>query len=107
MVYHILYWWIITQLWGGLCMAVVFMDEDDVATYTIKTIDDPRTLNKTLYLRPPENILTQRELIQKWEKLIGKQLEKSSISAQDFLSSTEGNKNTPLTQKKIKKKLCT
>lgn len=66
------------------------MDEDDVATYTIKTIDDPRTLNKTIYLRPPENILTQRELIEKWEKLIGKQLEKSTISENDFLSSMKG-----------------
>nr|GEV30820.1 isoflavone reductase homolog [Tanacetum cinerariifolium] len=33
----------------GNCKAV-FIDEDDVATYTIKTIDDPRMLNKTLYL---------------------------------------------------------
>lgn len=87
-------------------MAVVFMDEDDVATYTIKTIDDPRTLNKTLYLRPPENILTQRELIQKWEKLIGKQLEKSSISAQDFLSSMEGKKKYILYPKIKLKKNC-
>ena len=66
------------------------MDEDDVATYTIKTIDDPRTLNKTVYLRPPENILSQRELIEKWEKLVGKKLEKSTISQEDFLSSMKG-----------------
>lgn len=71
------------------------MDEDDVATYTVKTIDDPRTLNKMVYLRPPENILTQRQLIEKWEKLIGKQLEKSSINEQDFLASIKGKKNTP------------
>jgi pinoresinol/lariciresinol reductase len=71
-------------------VAVVYMDEDDVATYTIKTIDDPRTLNKTIYIRPPENILTQRELVEKWEKLTGKQLEKSTISEQDFLSSMKG-----------------
>ncbi|XP_061343059.1 isoflavone reductase homolog [Gastrolobium bilobum] len=77
-------------LYGDANVKVVYMDEDDVATYTIKTIDDPRTLNKTVYLRPPENILTQRELIEKWEKLIGKQLDKSTISAQDFLSSMKG-----------------
>lgn len=77
-------------LYGDANVKVVFMDEDDVATYTIKTIDDPRTLNKTIYLRPPENILTQRELVEKWEKLIGKQLEKSTISEQDFLSSMKG-----------------
>jgi len=71
------------------------MDEDDVATYTVKTIDYPRTLNKMVYLRPPENILTQRQLIEKWEKLIGKQLEKSSMNEQDFLASMEGKKYTP------------
>ncbi|XP_057478034.1 isoflavone reductase homolog [Actinidia eriantha] len=65
---------------------VIFVDEDDVATYTVKTIDDPRTLNKTLYLRPQENILTQRQLIEKWEKLLGRTLEKFHISAQDFLA---------------------
>ncbi|KAI7993500.1 hypothetical protein LOK49_LG11G01981 [Camellia lanceoleosa] len=66
---------------------VIFLGEDDVATYTIKTIDDPRTLNKTVYLRPPENILTQMQLVEKWEKLLGCTLEKFTISAKDFLAS--------------------
>ncbi|KAJ4952522.1 hypothetical protein NE237_029354 [Protea cynaroides] len=74
-------------LYGDANVKVIFLDEDDIATYTLKTIDDPRTLNKTIYLRPPENILTHRELVGIWEKLIGKQLEKSSISAEDFLVS--------------------
>ena len=69
------------------------MDEDDVATYTIKAIDDSRTLNKTLYIRPQDNILSQRELIDKWENLIGKKLEKITISAQDLLASMKGNLN--------------
>ncbi|XP_015963212.1 isoflavone reductase homolog [Arachis duranensis] len=73
-------------IYGNGNVKAVYVDEDDVARYTIKTIDDPRTLNKTLYLRPPENILTQRELIHKWETLSGKQLEKSTISEQHFLS---------------------
>lgn len=70
--------------------AVVFMDEDDIATYTIKTIDDPRTLNKTVYLRPAENILSQRQLVEMWEKLSGKKLEKVHISEEDFLASMKG-----------------
>ncbi|CAN6461279.1 unnamed protein product [Victoria cruziana] len=70
---------------GGV--KAVFLDEDDIGTYTIKAIDDPRTLNKTLYLRPPENIVSQMELVQLWEKLIGKQLEKISISQEEFLAS--------------------
>ncbi|KAK4718863.1 hypothetical protein R3W88_017201 [Solanum pinnatisectum] len=64
----------------------IYVNEDDIATYTIKTIDDPRTLNKTLYLRPPKNILSQREVVQIWEKLIGKELKKSTLSKEEFLA---------------------
>lgn len=60
--------------------------------YTIKAIDDPRTLNKTVYLRPPKNILSQREVVQVWEKLIGKELKKSSISEQEFLATLKGKR---------------
>ena len=76
---------------------VVYMDEDDIATYTIKSIDDPRTLNKTLYIRPKENILTQMQLIEKWERLSGKKLEKLNISAEDFLASMEGENQKAIT----------
>ncbi|CAA2966366.1 bifunctional pinoresinol-lariciresinol reductase [Olea europaea subsp. europaea] len=65
----------------------IYVNEDDIATYTIKTIDDPRTLNKTIYICPPENILSQREVVQKWEKLIGKELHKITLSKDDFLAS--------------------
>ncbi|KAK4435534.1 Isoflavone reductase [Sesamum alatum] len=78
------------HIYGDGNVKAVFMDEDDVATYTIKSIDDPRTLNKTLYLRPPENILSQRELVEKWEKLTGTTLEKISIPGEDFLALLKG-----------------
>ncbi|KAJ9537557.1 hypothetical protein OSB04_030290 [Centaurea solstitialis] len=71
-------------LFGDGNQKSVFVDEDDVAAYTIKTIDDPRTLNKTIYLRPPENILSQREVVEIWEKLIGKELKKSCLSEQEI-----------------------
>lgn len=67
-------------------VAAIYVDEDDIAMYTIKTIEDPRTLNKTLYLRPPQNILSQREVVEVWEKLIGKQLDKSTITKEEFLA---------------------
>lgn len=82
-------WFWVTFDW----IAVVYMDEDDIATYTIKTIDDPRTMNKTVYIRPPENILTQTQLIEKWENIIGRKLEKNSISGEDFLALMKGTKN--------------
>ncbi|KAK3037648.1 hypothetical protein RJ639_030425 [Escallonia herrerae] len=78
------------NLLGDGNQKAIYVDEDDIATYTIKTIDDPRTLNKTLYVRPPQNILSQREVVQIWERLIAKQLHKSAISEEQFLASMKG-----------------
>lgn len=77
-------------VYGDGNVKAVYMDEDDVGTYTMKTVDDPRTLNKTVYLRPPQNILTQMELIQIWEHLSNTKLDKTNISAHDFLALMKG-----------------
>ncbi|XP_006663942.1 isoflavone reductase homolog [Oryza brachyantha] len=74
-------------VYGDGHVKVFFVDENDVGTYTIKSVDDPRTLNKTVYIRAQDNCLTQNELIEKWEKLTGKSLEKFHIPADDFLAS--------------------
>eukprot|EP01018_Ginkgo_biloba_P001418 Gb_31336 [translate_table: standard] len=76
---------------GGLVMftyvnAVIWVDEDDIAAYTMKAIDDSRTLNKTVYIRPPQNILSQSEVVQIWEKLCGRLLEKPCILEEDWLT---------------------
>ncbi|KAL4275963.1 hypothetical protein AHAS_Ahas20G0159700 [Arachis hypogaea] len=42
----------------------VFVKENDVAAFTISTVDEPRTLNKVLYLRPSENIYSLNELVE-------------------------------------------
>ncbi|XP_078149092.1 phenylcoumaran benzylic ether reductase Pyrc5-like isoform X1 [Carex rostrata] len=63
----------------------VFVAEEDVATYTIKAIDDPRTLNKILYMRPPENTLSQNELVSLWEKMIGKTLERVYVPEEEVM----------------------
>jgi len=57
----------------------IYVDEDDIGTITIKSVDDPRTLNKQLVIRPPTNVLSFNELIEIWEKKIGHTLEKSYI----------------------------
>lgn len=58
------------------CYAAPFVKEEDVATFTMKTLDDPTTLNKSLYIMPPSNIFSVNELVGVWEKIIGKTLEK-------------------------------
>ncbi|MCO5577270.1 hypothetical protein L7F22_031097 [Adiantum nelumboides] len=50
----------------------IFVKEEDVGTYTIKSIDDPRTLNKVLYLKPPQNIITVNEAVAARVPAVGK-----------------------------------
>lgn len=63
----------------------IFNYEEDIGTFTIKAVDDPRTLNKVLYLRPAANIYSHNELVSLWEKKTGKTFERVYISEEDIL----------------------
>ncbi|KAJ0989067.1 hypothetical protein J5N97_007423 [Dioscorea zingiberensis] len=63
----------------------IVVAEEDIAMYTIKSVDDPRTLNKNLYLRPPGNIYSHNELVALWEKKTGKTLEKIYVPEDEVL----------------------
>lgn len=73
--------------------AAVFNYEEDIGTYTIKTVDDPRTLNKIVYIKPPKNIYSFNELVALWEKKIGKTLEKEYVSEEQVLKQIQGMHN--------------
>ncbi|ONK66311.1 uncharacterized protein A4U43_C06F6380 [Asparagus officinalis] len=77
------------QIFGDGNTKAVFVKECDVAAYTISTIDDSRTLNKVLYLRPPGNVVSMNELAEMWESKIGKKLEKVYISEQHLLKTIQ------------------
>ena len=70
--------------------SAIFVKEGDIGTYTIKAVDDPRTLNKILYLRPPANTLSLNELVSLWEKKIGKTLEKIYVPEEQLLKNIQG-----------------
>ncbi|XP_010432402.1 PREDICTED: probable pinoresinol-lariciresinol reductase 3 [Camelina sativa] len=72
-------------VFGDGNVKAVFVNDVDVAAFTIKTIDDPRTLNKTLYLRPPENICSMNDLVHLWEGKIEKKLEKTFVTENQLL----------------------
>ncbi|KAI5353849.1 hypothetical protein L3X38_006743 [Prunus dulcis] len=63
----------------------VFNKEEDIGTYTIRAVDDPRTLNKIVYIKPPGNIYSFNELVALWEKKIGKVLEKVYVPEDKLL----------------------
>ncbi|KAF2290091.1 hypothetical protein GH714_029926 [Hevea brasiliensis] len=67
----------------------IFNKEDDIATYTIKAVDDPRTLNKILYIRPPANIYSFNDLVSLWEKQISKTLERIYVPEEQLLKNIQ------------------
>jgi len=76
-------------------LAAIFNAEDDIGTYTIRAVDDPRTLNKIVYLRPPKNIYSYNELVALWEKKIGKTLEKIYVPEEKILKDIQGQWENP------------
>ncbi|XP_027354298.1 isoflavone reductase homolog PCBER-like isoform X2 [Abrus precatorius] len=77
----------------------VFNKEEDIATYTIKAVDDPRTLNKSLYVRPPANTLSFNDLVSLWEKKIGKTLERIYVPEEQILTQSSPPLNVVLSIK--------
>ncbi|KAF5179157.1 Isoflavone reductase protein [Thalictrum thalictroides] len=78
------------SIFGDGNTKAVFVKEIDVAAFTISTVDDPRTLNKVLYLRPPGNVYSMNELVEIWENKIGKKLEKVYVPEKQVLKSIQG-----------------
>ena len=76
------------------CFAGVFVAEIDVAAFTIMAVEDPRTLNRALYLRPQGNVYSMNELVEIWEAKIGKKLERVFVSEQELLQRIHGKLGT-------------
>lgn len=69
----------------------IYVTEEDVGSYVIKAVDDPRTLNKCLHIKPPANILTFNEIISLWENKIGHTIEKTYIPEDQLLKNIQGS----------------
>ncbi|MED6118408.1 Phenylcoumaran benzylic ether reductase Betv6 [Stylosanthes scabra] len=73
----------------SLCVYIycgaIFNHEADIGTYTIRAVDDPRTLNKALYIKPPKNIYSLNEVVGLWEKMIGNTLQKTYVPEDKLL----------------------
>ncbi|KAH9621783.1 hypothetical protein KSS87_016564 [Heliosperma pusillum] len=67
----------------------IFTKEGDIGTYTTRAVDDPRTLNKTLHIRPAANTLSFNELLSLREKKIGKTLEKVYVPEEQVLKNIQ------------------
>ncbi|KAG8043051.1 hypothetical protein GUJ93_ZPchr0008g13874 [Zizania palustris] len=64
---------------------VVFTEEGDIGTYTVRAAVDPRAENKTLYIRPATNELSHEELVALWEKKTGKTFKRVHVADEDVV----------------------
>ncbi|CAN6469707.1 unnamed protein product [Victoria cruziana] len=81
------------HIYGDGNHKVVWTVEEDVGKYAVKAMDDERTVNRTIYIRPPSNIRSQMEVVSLWESLSGKTLQKEYVSQQQFLEKLQGKQN--------------
>lgn len=79
------------EIYGDGNVKAYFVTGADIGKYTIKTVDDVRTLNKCVHFRPSKNFLTINELAGIWEKKIGRTLPRVHISEQDLLDLAKEN----------------
>ncbi|KAM7275046.1 hypothetical protein ACFE04_016912 [Oxalis oulophora] len=77
-------------IFGDGVPKAIINTEEDVASYTIKAADDPRTLNKIMYIRPAKNIYSFNDLVSLWESMIGKTLERVYIPEELVIKKIEG-----------------
>lgn len=72
-------------IFGDGNQKAIFNKEEDIATFTIKAVDDRRTLNKILYINPPQNTISFNVLVALWEKKINRTLEKIYVPEDQVL----------------------
>ncbi|TKY49831.1 Eugenol synthase 1 [Spatholobus suberectus] len=60
--------------------------EEDIAMYTIKVANDPRTCNRVVIYRPSKNIISQNELISLWEQKCGQNFRKDVVPEEEIVN---------------------
>ncbi|XP_061349729.1 leucoanthocyanidin reductase-like isoform X2 [Gastrolobium bilobum] len=74
------------QIYGNGTVKAYFVDGIDIGKFTMKVVDDVRTLNKNVHFRPSSNCYSMNELASLWEKKIGRSIPRVTISEEDLLA---------------------
>lgn len=69
--------------------------EQDIGLYTIKVATDPRTCNRVVIYRPSTNVLTQLELISKWEAKTGRNFKKIHFPEEEVVALSQSKPPPP------------
>ncbi|XP_057477521.1 leucoanthocyanidin reductase-like [Actinidia eriantha] len=79
------------QIYGDGTVKAYFVAGSDIGKFTMKAVDDIRTLNKSVHFRPSCNFLNINELASLWEKKIGRILPRVTVTEDDLLAAAEEN----------------
>ncbi|KAM7484519.1 hypothetical protein LguiA_000528 [Lonicera macranthoides] len=79
------------QIYGDGTVKAYFVAGTDIGKFTMKTVDDIRTVKKNVHFRPPSNYLNINELALLWENKIGRTLPKITVSEDDLLAAAGEN----------------
>ncbi|CAN1137779.1 Leucoanthocyanidin reductase [Linum perenne] len=69
-----------------------FVTGPDIGKFTIKTLDDARTINKSIHFRPAVNYYNMNELASLWEKKIGRTIPRVTVTESDLLAIAAENR---------------
>lgn len=79
------------QIYGDGSVKAYFVAGTDIGKFTMKTVDDIRTVNKSVHFRPTSNLCNINELASLWEKKIGRTLPRVIITENDLLATAAEN----------------
>ncbi|XVE53355.1 hypothetical protein DITRI_Ditri02bG0197700 [Diplodiscus trichospermus] len=79
------------QIYGDGSVKAYFVAGTDIGKFTLKTVDDIRTLNKSVHFRPACNFYNMNELASLWERKIGRTLPRVTVTENDLLSAAAEN----------------
>ncbi|GAV59679.1 NmrA domain-containing protein [Cephalotus follicularis] len=80
------------QIYGDGSVKAYFVAGNDIGKFTMKTVDDIRTLNKSVHFRPSCNLYSINELASLWEMKIGRTLPRVTVTENDLLAAAAENR---------------
>ncbi|CAN0916096.1 Leucoanthocyanidin reductase [Linum grandiflorum] len=74
------------HIYGDGTVQAYFVAGTDIGKFTMRAVEDGRTLNKTLHFQPKSNLLNINQLARIWESQLGRDLPRVTITEDDLLS---------------------
>ncbi|XP_044972324.1 phenylcoumaran benzylic ether reductase Pyrc5-like [Hordeum vulgare subsp. vulgare] len=73
------------DIFGDENSRAIFVNEKDMSMLTIRAVEDPRTLDKILHVRPPANMRSFGQLVHLLEKKTGKTFERHYVTEPELV----------------------